>query len=186
MAETEFRNKCLILADLWLEYRDDEDWDDYIKFNDLGLPLAYMIANGIVEEKDSIIGHNFVNEAFNLLLVGLGLQDEGFELLDDVLQTAENIDTSKFEETSDDDDSQDSDIKEDEEDEEDEWDRGWNVGYESGIQSEQRRIQELCETYTEMYLEMGKGTKAVHWREVSDALKPIQKIDSNSDEDDDF
>jgi hypothetical protein len=81
--ETPFENKCLILADLWMNYRDDEEFEDFIQYNDLGLPLSYCLANGIVERSE--MADRFIEEAFELLLAGLDLEDTGFELLDDVL-----------------------------------------------------------------------------------------------------
>jgi hypothetical protein len=83
MAQTTFSNQCSILAELWLDYRDDEEFQDFVEYNDLGLPLAYSFANGIVEQ--SPMGENFVTEAFNLLLAGLEVEDVGFETLQDIL-----------------------------------------------------------------------------------------------------
>lgn len=80
---TTFSNKTLILADLWLNYRDDEEFRDFTAYNDLGLPLAYAIANNIVKETPT--AEKFVDETFDLLLAGLGIEDTGFELLDDLL-----------------------------------------------------------------------------------------------------
>ena len=76
-------NKVIILADLWLNYRDDEEFTDFVEYNDLGLPLSYMIANGIVERNE--IADQFVSETFDLLLAGLAVEDEDFETLDDIL-----------------------------------------------------------------------------------------------------
>ncbi len=80
---TTFSNKTLILADLWLNYRDDEEFRDFTAYNDLGLPLSYAIANKVVEPTP--VAEKFVNETFDLLLAGLGIEDTGFELLDDLL-----------------------------------------------------------------------------------------------------
>ena len=80
---TTFSSKTLILADLWLNYRDDEEFKDFTEYNDLGLPLAYAIANKVVESTP--VAEKFVNETFDLLLAGLGIEDTGFELLDDLL-----------------------------------------------------------------------------------------------------
>lgn len=83
MSETPFEFKCAILSDLWTEYRDDEEFEDFIEYNDLGLPLAYAIANGIVDA--SPMAEQFVAESFRLLLVGLDIEgDPGFETIDDV------------------------------------------------------------------------------------------------------
>ena len=84
MEQTSYSNKCQILADLWTDYRDDEQFTDFIEYNDLGLPLAYAVANGIVENNQMVEG--FVNETFRLLIVGLEIEDEGFENLNDILE----------------------------------------------------------------------------------------------------
>jgi hypothetical protein len=90
---TTFSNKAIILADLWLNYRDDEEFIDFCEYNDLGLPLAYAIANGIVDNPNAI-AQQFVIETFDLLLGGLGIQeDEGYELLDDLFGSAGPTDT---------------------------------------------------------------------------------------------
>lgn len=86
MSGTTFKNKCLILADLWLNYRDDEEFIDFIEYNDLGLPLAYAVANKIVPRPNPI-AQQFIIETFDLLLAGLDIEeDTGFELLDDVFE----------------------------------------------------------------------------------------------------
>lgn len=82
---TTIENKATILADLWLNYRYDEDFTDFIEYNDLGLPLAYAISEGIVKITDQAQG--FVEETFALLLAGLDVDDTGFETLDDILSS---------------------------------------------------------------------------------------------------
>lgn len=80
---TPFSNKCEILGDLWIEYKNDTEFQDFIEYNDLGLPLAYAIANGIVET--SPIAEGFITETFDLFLAGLEIEDSGFEALEDIL-----------------------------------------------------------------------------------------------------
>jgi hypothetical protein len=88
-SKTSYEDKCGILADLWLNYRSDEDFADFIEYNDLGLPLAYALANEIVESTE--VAQRFVEETFDLLLDGLDVEDTGFEELDEIL--AESYDT---------------------------------------------------------------------------------------------
>jgi hypothetical protein len=83
MEQTAFTNRARILSQLWMDYRDDEEFKDFIEYNDLGLPLAYAIAEGIVERTD--LASNFINEAFDILLSALGVEDTGFESLEDIL-----------------------------------------------------------------------------------------------------
>ena len=80
---TPFSNKCEILGELWLNYRSDETFDDFVEYNDLGLPLAYAIANDIVKPTD--MAKSFIEETFDLLLASMDLEDEGFDNLDDLL-----------------------------------------------------------------------------------------------------
>jgi hypothetical protein len=84
MAETTYSDKTEILADLWLNYRHDEEFQDFVEYNDIGLPLAYAIANGIVKNTD--LAEGYIVETFDLLLAGLEIdEDTGFETLDDLL-----------------------------------------------------------------------------------------------------
>lgn len=83
--ETTLENKIAILATLWIEYRQDEEFIDFIEYNDIGLPLAYAIDNKMATATEMGIG--FINETFALLLGSLDLEDIGFETLDELLDT---------------------------------------------------------------------------------------------------
>ena len=93
MEETSFENKCDILADLWTEYREDVEFDDFMAYNDLGLPLAYAIAYKIVEPTDT--AKRYVNEAFALFLELLGITDNGFDNLQEVFVFTDNLSSFK-------------------------------------------------------------------------------------------
>jgi hypothetical protein len=81
---TLFEAQTQILADLWMDYRGDTDFQDFIEYNDLGLPLAYVIANGIVDA--SPLSKSYIEETFDLLLASLEIEeDTGFDSLDDLL-----------------------------------------------------------------------------------------------------
>ena len=84
---TPYSSKCEILAELWLSYRSDENFQDFTEYNDLGLPLAYAIANNIVKSTD--MAQRFVEETFDLLLAGIKVEDTGFESLDQILELSE-------------------------------------------------------------------------------------------------
>lgn len=84
MTLTTYSNKLSILADLWINYKAEPDFADFIEYNDLGLPLAYAINEEIVKSTDT--AQKFVEETFDLLLAGLDVEDTGFETLDDVLE----------------------------------------------------------------------------------------------------
>ena len=81
--ETSFENKTAILADLWLNYKSDEDFEDFFEYNDIGLPLAYLLSNDIVKPTDK--AEQFIIETFGLFLEGLEMKDEGFESLEEII-----------------------------------------------------------------------------------------------------
>ena len=85
---TTFENKCVILGELWLNYRNDEAFEDFIEYNDLGLPLAYSISEGIVMDVTPA-AEKYVLETFDVLLSALNIEDEVFENLDELLVLAE-------------------------------------------------------------------------------------------------
>lgn len=85
-AITHYSSKCEILAELWLNYRSDVEFDDFIEYNDLGLPLAYAIANNIV--KSTEMAQSFIEETFDLFLASLEIEDTGFDSLDELLNSA--------------------------------------------------------------------------------------------------
>jgi hypothetical protein len=80
---TPYSNRLNILSELWLNYRNEEEFKDFFEYNDLGLPLAYVIDNAIVESSE--IAERFVNETFDILLAGLDVEDNGYDSLDDLL-----------------------------------------------------------------------------------------------------
>jgi len=82
MKPTVFEDRCSILAELWMNYRNDPNFEDFISYNDLGLPLAYILDNGIAKQTELSI--KFINETFDLLLGSLELQDNGYVTLDDI------------------------------------------------------------------------------------------------------
>jgi hypothetical protein len=86
--ETTFENKCGILAEIWMECRDDVNYVDIFNYGDLAFPLAYLIDNKYVEVTEE--GKGFVDEIFELLLDSLGIeQDTGFEDMDDLFTSTD-------------------------------------------------------------------------------------------------
>jgi hypothetical protein len=86
---TPFSNKCEILGELWLKYRSEPEFEDFIDYNDLGLPVAYAIANDIVKSTD--LAKSFVEETFDLLITSLKVEDTGWDNLDELLSMAKGF-----------------------------------------------------------------------------------------------
>ena len=72
---TNFETKCEILSDLWINYKDNEELEDFVEYNDLGLPLAYLIHTELVTVTNE--GMPYVDETFNLLCKALDLDLDG-------------------------------------------------------------------------------------------------------------
>lgn len=84
--ETPIEKRAEILADLWLNYRDEPDFTDFVEYNDLGLPLAYAFSSGIIQLTEKVKA--FIDETFMLLLAGMEMaEDTGFDSLTDILDS---------------------------------------------------------------------------------------------------
>ncbi len=80
---TDFDTVCKILNEIHVAYTEEGDHADFAEFNDLGVPLAYFVHQGLAvpsqEGKDKIL------ETWELLLRAQELEDTGFSELDDLL-----------------------------------------------------------------------------------------------------
>ena len=83
---TDFTKVCNILGTLYANYSQDEEFQDFIQFNDLGLPLAYLASEDLCEVSDD--GARYITETWMLFVESLGLQDIGFDTLDQMLAMA--------------------------------------------------------------------------------------------------
>ena len=80
MIVTDFHNVCSILGQLYINYKDDENLMDFIEFNDLGLPLAYLASENLCEVSDD--GARYITETWTLFLASMNLEDTGWDSLD--------------------------------------------------------------------------------------------------------
>ena len=79
---------CSIRAiDSLVQIHGKETKTEFIDYNDLGLPLAYILENKIADLNES--SERYINETFGLLLELLEIEDQGFEELDELLSAAE-------------------------------------------------------------------------------------------------
>ncbi len=82
-------DKAAILSQFWMEFRDDEALREFVEFNDMGLPLAFFVASGIVQATP--MAEEYISETFNLFLIALEIEEEeleGVDNLNDVLDYA--------------------------------------------------------------------------------------------------
>ena len=73
MSPVPLATRAFVLSTLWIEHSKKPEFADFIKFNDLGLPLAYCVYNKIVETNDQV--DQFINSAFDELQHQLGFDD---------------------------------------------------------------------------------------------------------------
>lgn len=87
---TDFVTQCVILGELYANYKDDKDFRAFIEYNDLGLPLAYLTAEGlIVQVSDD--GKRYIDESFEMFIKSIKLSPDDIVdgmALDDVLKMA--------------------------------------------------------------------------------------------------
>lgn len=83
-----FEDKCMILGQFWNQFKDDEgEISDFIKSNDVGLPLAWFISLDVV--KPLGMGEEFVNQTFSVFLDSMNLIESellGVDNLDSLLE----------------------------------------------------------------------------------------------------
>lgn len=83
---TDFSKICNILAQFYLNYREDKELGYFLEFNDIGLPLAFLSAEGLCEVNDD--GNKYVAETWEMFLSALDIPDEDFDTLEQVFERA--------------------------------------------------------------------------------------------------
>ena len=79
---TDFSNQANILGEFYINYREDSELKDFLEFNDIGLPLAYLASEGLCEISED--GKKYVAESWEMFLLAMGITDEGFENLGEI------------------------------------------------------------------------------------------------------
>jgi hypothetical protein len=83
---TNFSSKCDILAELWMNYRQDENFEDFVEYNDMGLPLAYFIHTNMVTPTNE--AKIYIDETFDLLIAAIQADpDEEYRTLNELLRS---------------------------------------------------------------------------------------------------
>lgn len=183
---TEFSNKAWILGDFWMSHRDEEEFEDFMEYNDLGLPLAYAYSNDMVDDLTET-GKSMISETWELFLASLGIEeDTGFETLDDVLGFHLHINDEYEEEEE----EPETDWEEDEEEDEEEsgeyleadelrerlaasWTNGHEEGFSEGAQAEQKRVQEVILMHKRWAKEKNRASEYMFWDSAGEVLTPI-------------
>lgn len=91
---TDFVTQCVILGELYENYKEEKDFRAFIEYNDLGLPLAYLTAQGLVIEV-SDDGRRYIADTFEMFIKSIKLTEDDVldgMTLDEVLQIATDLD----------------------------------------------------------------------------------------------
>jgi hypothetical protein len=76
-----FDEKAGVVSTLWFEFRNSDEFADFVTYNDIGCPLAYMYANGLVKEL-SEQGIEMITETFGIFLELLDVTED---VIDEIL-----------------------------------------------------------------------------------------------------
>ena len=79
----DFADKAGVLGQLWIEFRGDSDFSDFIEYNDLGLPMSYMVAEGLINEC-SPVGEDLIEETFKMFTTLLEITEVELEVLEEI------------------------------------------------------------------------------------------------------
>lgn len=90
MAATDFSKKCEILGQFYTEFRDDGKLKDFMEYNDIGLPLAFLASEGLSQPTES--GTVFIEETWLLFLSALEIEDTGYDSFVEILEMLESRD----------------------------------------------------------------------------------------------
>ena len=84
----QLNNKIAVLADLYLNYRDEEQFKEFADYNDIGLPIAHLVHTGLCTMNKS--GEIYVEETYDLLVTAMGVDpEESYVTIEDMVQSIE-------------------------------------------------------------------------------------------------
>jgi hypothetical protein len=83
---TTFSNKVKILSQFWEQYRFNDEYSDFVEYNDLGLPLAHLNEQGLAVITTE--GENYIAETFEYLLARFDCDDNDFTELEEIFTSA--------------------------------------------------------------------------------------------------
>ena len=80
---TPIEKQTEILAQLWMDYRDEGYFQEFFQYADLGFPLAYLLTQNVVTRNPET--DKFIGDTWEMFLGLVGFEDTGFDSLEDVL-----------------------------------------------------------------------------------------------------
>lgn len=88
---TTFESMCSILGELWMDYKSDKYFKDFIEYNDIGLPIAFLFDNELIEPTQ--LAKQYVHETWDIFLAALEItKDLGWESLEEIFHFVDEKD----------------------------------------------------------------------------------------------
>ena len=89
----DFSNKCEILGNLWLFYREDiqgnEAWEAFFEYNDIALPLAYMLMSELTSAVNDD-GREYIEQTWLMFCDYIEIDPDGeYETISDAFEASE-------------------------------------------------------------------------------------------------
>jgi hypothetical protein len=78
----DFSDKTGILGQLWIDFREDEKFSAFMDYNDIGVPMAYFIAEGLVNPTP--LGEQYVEETLDMMFTLLEITEKEVDELDEI------------------------------------------------------------------------------------------------------
>ena len=79
----DFADKTGILGQLWIDFRDDENFSAFMDYNDIGVPMAYYVAEGLVTGLTNL-GEQYVEESIDMMFKLLEITEAEVDELDEI------------------------------------------------------------------------------------------------------
>lgn len=76
----DFADKTGILGQLWLDFREDEQFGSFVEYNDIGLPMAYYVAEGLIKDLTPL-GEQYIDETFKMFLDVINVEENELDFL---------------------------------------------------------------------------------------------------------
>jgi hypothetical protein len=87
--ETTFSNKVKILSVIYFQHKYTPVFEEFVRFNDLGLPLARLVDVGLCSLEGE--GELYINDTFNNLIEDIGVKDTGFATLEEIFASKNKV-----------------------------------------------------------------------------------------------
>ena len=94
-----FEIECSVLSDLYMNHRDSELLAEFIECNDIGVPLAHFVHDGLIKELEPI-AENYIAETYQTLFEVLGIPfSHQYRSLAEILKAEHFREHNKFDDS---------------------------------------------------------------------------------------